>query len=119
MNVGEIFRVHTTLANPPKQKIVLYVGRLGGIDLFLWFNTDARRNRPAQMQVAPGQAPGILRECFLDCSRLTTFPNRELADAVPCGRAPRAFLLRVAQEVEARALTLTNAQRKAIAASLK
>jgi hypothetical protein len=119
VNVGDIFRVHTTLANPPKQKIVLYVGRLGDIDLFLWFNTEARRNRPAQMQVKPGQAPGISRDCFLDCSRVTTFPQRELEDAVLCGRVNREFLLGVAQEIEARALTLTNAQRKAVAASIK
>jgi hypothetical protein len=119
VNVGDVFQIHTSLVNPPKQKIALYVGRLGSIDLFLWFNTEARRNRPAQMRVAPREAPGISRDCFLDCSRVTTFLQRELEDAVPCGRASRAFLLRVAQEVEARAVTLTNAQRKAVVVSLK
>jgi len=118
VNVGDIFRIRTTLTNPPKEKIILCVGQLGGIDLFLWFNTEARRH-PAQMQVAPGEAPGISRDCFLDCGRAVTFTERELELATPCGRASQPFLLRVAQEVEARALTLTNAQRKAIADCLK
>jgi hypothetical protein len=66
-----------------------------------------------------GEAPGISRDCFVDCSRVTTFPAHELEDAVHYGRAGRALLLRVAEEVQARAVTLTNAQRKAIYASLK
>jgi len=91
VNVGDVLRVHTTLANPPKEKIVLYVGTYAGADLFVWFNTD-RRKRPAQMAVTQGEAPGISRNCFLDCGRVTTFSARELSCAVPCGRASNQFL---------------------------
>jgi hypothetical protein len=74
VNVGDIFRIHTTLVTPPKQKIVLYVGG----SLFLWFNTEPRKERPAQMKVTAREVPGISRDCFLDCGRVTVFPEREL-----------------------------------------
>jgi len=46
----------------------------------------------AQMAVTQGEAPGISRNCFLDCGRVTTFSARELSCAVPCGRASNQFL---------------------------
>lgn len=115
MNVGDVLRVHTTLANPPKTKIVMYVGRHANHDLFLWFNTEPRK-RPAQMSVSPREAPVITRDCFLDCSRVTTFPPRELKQAEHQGCASAAFLQRVAQMIEDKAVTLTTGQRRSIAA---
>lgn len=112
--VGDVLRVYTTLANPPKQKIVLYVGA----GLFLWFNTEARR-RPAQMPVALGEAPGISHDCFLDCGRVTAFTAPELDQAEHCGRASDKFLLRVAVEIESRATTLTTGQRKTVVSALR
>jgi hypothetical protein len=114
VNVGDIFRIRTTLVTPPKQKIVVYVGS----GLFLWFNTEARQ-RPAQMSVSSGEVPGISRDCFLDCGRVTVFPERERNLAVLCGRANENFLLRVAQEIEERAITLVTGHRKAVAIALR
>jgi hypothetical protein len=79
---GHVYRVRTTLVNPPKTKIVLCVG-----NWFLWFNTDARKGVPAQMQVKAGDAPGISKDCHLNCGRITVFPPGELAAATDEGPA--------------------------------
>lgn len=100
MITGHVYRVHTTLANPPKIKIVLCVG-----NWFLWFNSEARQ-RPAQMPVKAGEAPGISKDCHLDCGRITVFPPGELAGATDEGACAHEFLLRVADEVENNATTL-------------
>jgi hypothetical protein len=115
VKVGDVFRVHTTLTSPPKKKIVLHVG--GG--LFLWFNSDPRRSRPAQMQVGSGEVPGISHACFLDCGRVTVFTALELQEAEYCGHASDVFMLRVAEEVEFRATTLTMGQRKTVGSALR
>jgi hypothetical protein len=116
VSAGDVYRIRTTLTDPPKQKIVLHVGT--ATNLFLWFNTDARK-RPAQMAVAQQEAPGITHNCYLDCGRVTTFPQRELDGAEHCGHASNAFLTRVIEEVETRATTLTRGQRNAIATALR
>jgi hypothetical protein len=105
---GHVYRVHTTLANPPKTKIVLCVG-----NWFLWFNTEAR-NRPAQMRVKAGEAPGITKDCHLDCGRITVFPPGELAAAKDEGLCTQEFLSRVADEVEKNAITLANLYRREV-----
>jgi hypothetical protein len=86
---GYIYRVHTTLANPPKTKIVLCVG-----NWFLWFNTEPRQ-RPAQMPVKAAEAPGITRDCHLDRGRITVFPPGELAAAEEMGTCTHEFLSRL------------------------
>lgn len=113
MITGHIYRIHTTLANPPKTKIVLCVG-----DLFLWFNSEAQR-RPAQMQVRKAEAPGITKDCYLDCGRVTVFRPSELAAAKDQGACTGNFLLRVVDEIENRARSLTNLQRRKVAQALR
>ena len=110
---GRIYRVRTTLEDPPKEKIVLCVD-----NLFLWFNTEARL-RPAQMRVTRGEVPGITRDCHLDCGRVTVFPARELEVAKDCGRCLDEFLLRVIEEVDQRATTLTGLHRRQVVEILR
>jgi hypothetical protein len=106
---GHVYRVRTTLVNPPKTKIVLCVG-----DWFLWFNTEPRKDRPAQMQVKAGEAPGISKDCHLDCGRVTVFRPSELAAATDEGTCTHEFLLRVADEVENNATTLAALYRRQV-----
>ena len=113
MITGHVYRVHTTLTNPPKTKIVLCVGKW-----FLWFNTEARQ-RPAQMQVKTGEAPGITKDCHLDCGRITVFPPGELAAAQDQGSCTHEFLSRVADEVENKATTLAALYRREVPKSLR
>jgi hypothetical protein len=117
VNIGDILRVYTQLVTPPKEKIALYVGSHFGNELFFWFNTNPRK-RPGQIAVARGEAPGITRDCFLDCGQVRTFTAYELAAAQHCGRATRDFCRRVADEVAWRATTLTKGQRSSIAWAL-
>ncbi len=58
------------------------------------------------MAVKAGEAPGITRDCHLDCGRVTVFPPGELASAEDMGACANEFLLRVANEVENNATTL-------------
>jgi hypothetical protein len=112
--VGGVYRVRTTLVTPPKDKIVLYVGDR----FFLWFNTNARQ-RPGQLRVQPGECPEIIRECYLDCGRVTVFSDHELSKASFHGVADEAFLAKVIEEVEIRATVLVAAHRKIVAANLR
>jgi hypothetical protein len=77
-NIGDVFRVYTTRSAKPKTKIAIYVGTLDGVELFLWFNTEARRSVPAQMPVRVREAPSITRDCFLNCGQAMDFPANEL-----------------------------------------
>jgi hypothetical protein len=112
--VGGIYRVWTALVKPPKEKIVLYVGN----GFFLWFNTKPR-NRPGQLCVQPGECPGITRECYLDCGRVTLFSDAELSAAQYCGIAGIDFLTMVVEEIEIRATVLVGLHRKTVATNLR
>jgi len=105
---GHVYRIPTALSNPPKTKIVLCVG-----NWFLWFNTEARQ-RPAQMAVKAGEAPGITKDCHLDCGRVTVFPPGELAAAQDMGACAHELLSRIADEVENNATTLAGLFRREV-----
>jgi hypothetical protein len=111
---GHVYRIHTTLVNPPKTKIVLCTG-----DFFLWFNSEPRQGWPAQMRVSAAEAPGITKDCYLNCGRVTVFRPSELAEAKDQGACTRDFLLRVIDEVENRATTLATLHRRQVAQSLR
>lgn len=114
MRIGCVYRIRTTLVNPPKEKIVLYVGN----DFFLWFNTEPRK-RPGQLAVAANSCPGIVQDCHLDCGRVTIFPEHELAKATECGEGPIEFIAAVVEEVELRAPVLVGAHRTIISEQLR
>jgi hypothetical protein len=113
-DVGAIYRVRTVLVTPPKDKIVLYVGN----EFFLWFNTVAKQ-QTGQLCVQPGECPEIIHECYLNCSRVTLFPEAERAAARHCGVADIKFLTRVVEEIELRATVMPGVQRKTVAANLR
>jgi hypothetical protein len=112
--IGAIYRVRTVLAKPPKEKIVLYVGS----EFFLWFNTKARQG-PGQLCVQPGECPEISQECYLNCGRVTLFPDPERAAAKHCGVADVKFLTKVVEEIKLRATVMPSVQRKIVAANLR
>lgn len=112
--VGAIYRIRTVLVTPPKEKIVLYVGN----DWFLWFNTLAKQ-QTGQLCVQPGECPEIKHESYLNCSRVTLFPDAERAAARHCGVADIKFLTKVVEEIELRATVLPGVQRTTIAANLR
>ena len=115
MTTGSVLRIYTVLTNPPKRKIVLCVGEY----MFLWFNTNARKGRPAQMPVKPGEVPGITQASFLDCGRVTTFMEREIVNAEICGVADNQFMDRVLEQIEEHASSLAPGQREAICTAIR
>jgi hypothetical protein len=112
---GNVYRIHTTLVDPPKEKIVLYVGD----GFFLWFNSKPHPRWPGQMKVSTAEAPGITKDCYLNCGRVTVFRPSELAAAKDQGPCTGAFLLRVIDEVEKRATTLVTLHRRQVAQTLR
>ena len=111
---GHVYRIGTRMVDPPKTKIVVCVGDW----FFIWFNSEPRQ-RPGQMPVSVAEAPGITKDCYLDCGRVTTFPPRELADAEDQGACTRDFLLRIIDEVENRGRTLVSLHRSTVIRNLQ
>lgn len=79
MNVGHVYVVHTTLARPPKDKITVCV--CAADNLFFWINTKPQRHGVGQFPLAQDDHEALSHACFLDCSRVTTFLQHELAAA--------------------------------------
>ncbi|NDK47883.1 hypothetical protein [Rhizobium laguerreae] len=71
--------VNTALARPSKDKITLCV--CASDNLFFWINTNARAHGVGQLQLTATDHQALTHDCFLDCSRLTTFPAHELRSA--------------------------------------
>jgi hypothetical protein len=66
------------------------------------------------MAVKAGEAPGISKDCHLDCGRINVFPPGELAAAEDMGACAHEFLSRVADEVENSATTLAALYRREV-----
>jgi hypothetical protein len=80
VNAGEIYIVHTALTKPaPKDKIVLCICAVD--NFFVWINTKAAAHGIGQFPLHEPDHGSLNRDCFLDLSRVTTFPPRELANA--------------------------------------
>lgn len=71
------------------------------------------------MQVKAGEAPGITKNCHLDCGRITVFPLAELATAKDEGACTHEFLSRVGNEMENNATTLANLYRREVPQTLR
>lgn len=76
MIVGHVYVVHTTLARPAKDKITLCI--CAAENLFFWINTNPPTHGIGQFRLSATDHAALSRDCFLDCSRVTTFPQREL-----------------------------------------
>lgn len=81
MDVGHIYIVRTALTKPvPKDKIVLCICPVD--NFFVWINTNAATHGIGQFPLArPDHPAALTRNCYLDLSRVTTFPPRELVGA--------------------------------------
>lgn len=85
MKVGHVYVLHTALARPKaKDKIALCI--CASSNLFFWINTKARPDGIGQFPLQPSDHPALTHNCFLDLTRLTTFPPWELSEAQerPC-----------------------------------
>lgn len=100
MVVGRVYVIYTTLARPrPKDKIVLCI--CAAADLFFWINTDPARHGIGQLPLVATDHPALTHDCHLDCSRVTTFPPRELEAAEPRAPISKALARRIVAELQA------------------
>lgn len=83
MSVGHIYVIDTSLARPPKEKITLCICAADGF--FFWINTKPAMHGHGQFQLTKADHHYLTHDCYLDCSRATTFPPSELADAKHIG----------------------------------
>ncbi len=79
MKAGQLCVVRTTLSRPPKDKLTICI--CANENLFFWINTEPRAHGEGQLALAASDHPALSRECYLDCSRVTTFPPLELKAA--------------------------------------
>lgn len=99
MNVGSVYIVNTALARPAKDKITLCV--CAADNLFFWINTRARPHGVGQFPLAAADHVALAHACFLDCSRLTTFPGHELGAAQGRGSITPLLARRIVEFLEA------------------
>lgn len=87
--------MHTMLTRPvPKNKITL--GICAADNLFFWINTKPNFSNVGQLPLVPDDHPQALTHpCFLDCSRVTTFPLRELQRAHDRGPITKKLAARI------------------------
>jgi hypothetical protein len=81
VNLGCVYVVRTTLSRPPKEKLTVCIS--SDEALFFWINTDPRSHGVGQLALAATDHPALSHSCYLDCSRVTTFPPLELKAAQP------------------------------------
>lgn len=80
MIVGRVYVVHTSLTRPlPKDKITVCI--CAAENLFFWINTKPAAHGHGQLPLAASDHSALSHECYLDCSRVTTFPPNEIAAA--------------------------------------
>jgi hypothetical protein len=96
--VGHVYIVHTTLARPPKDKITVCI--CAGENLFFWINTNPQRHGIGQIPLTTADHAALSRDCFLDCSRVTTFAKRELDAAQTRGTISASLARRVVELLE-------------------
>jgi hypothetical protein len=95
VNAGHVYIVRTTLTNPPKDKLTICI--CGSESLFFWINTEARRHGIGQLPLKSHDHDALSRDCYLDCSRVTTFLRHELKAAKHRGPISRELAARIVE----------------------
>jgi hypothetical protein len=93
VKIGHVYIVHTTLTRPPKDKITICI--CAAENLFLWINTEARVHGVGQLPLIAADHAALDRDCYLDCSRVTTLQPYELKNAIHRGPISRGLAQRI------------------------
>jgi hypothetical protein len=96
--VGHVYVVHTALARPPKDKITICICATD--NLFFWVNTKAQKHGIGQITLDAKDHSALAHGCFLDCSRVTTFPEHELGAAKDRGAISADLARHIVGELE-------------------
>ena len=98
MIAGHVYVVHTVLARPPKDKLILCICSVES--LCFWINTNPQRHGLGQFALTAADHGALTRDCFLDCSRVTTFSQQELNAAQHRGAISVALAKRIVEFLE-------------------
>ena len=90
--------IHTALARPPKDKLTVCI--CAAENLFFWINTKPQRHGVGQLALAAADHGALSHDCFLDCSRVTTFSRDELDKARHRGAISAALAQRIVEFLE-------------------
>jgi hypothetical protein len=93
VTVGHIYVIDTALARPPKEKITVCICTADY--LFFWINTKPARHGDGQLPLSKGEHFYLTHDCYLDCSRVTSFPPDELDAAKPIGPISKEMARRI------------------------
>jgi len=95
VTVGHVYVVRTTLSRPPKDKLTICI--CAAELLFFWINTEARPHGIGQLQLEADDHVALSHNCYLDCSRVTTFLPLELRAAQHRGSISPVLAGRIVQ----------------------
>jgi len=95
---GHVYIIRTTLARPPKDKITICV--CAAENLFFWINSKPQRHGVGQIELTATDHSALTHDCFLDCSRVTTFSQREMNAAQHRGCISAALAERIVLALE-------------------
>lgn len=98
MIAGDVCVVYTALARPPKDKITVCI--CATEKLFFWINTKPQHHGIGQVALAAADHVAFTHDCFLDCSRVTTFQPHELGNAQNRGAISAALAQRIVEHLE-------------------
>jgi len=117
VNLGHVYRCHTVLTDPPKEKIMLCVCVSPG--QVIWLNTDARRHGDGQLQVREDEHTTLTHDCYLDCSEVKHVPTADLPNMRDMGKMNPTLLLKIKMLFNSGSIkTMPRKRQKAIANSL-
>lgn len=95
MKIGHVYIVNTVLAKPKKDKITLCI--CTDDNLFLWINSEKRYHNIGQFELKKEDHGALTHDCYMDCSRLTTFPPAELTASLERGCITNDLAQRIIQ----------------------
>lgn len=98
MIAGHVYVIYTVLARPPKDKLTICI--CATENLFFWINTNSQRHGVGQLPLVAADHGALTHDCFLDCSRVTTFSQHELDDAQNRGTISAALAKRIVESLE-------------------
>jgi hypothetical protein len=81
LKTGHVFVIYTALVlrSLPKDKLTVCICEREA--LFVWFNTEEALHGIGQLPCSASDHDALTHDCFLDLSRVTTFPPFELNTA--------------------------------------
>jgi len=115
--VGHVYSYQCNWITPPHRKMGVVVSSRA--NWIMWFNSEPRFHRIAQLDVVQGEHPVCTRACYLDLSAVQQVRLDEAKLAVDEGRLSNALLQRILDELRLPNRLLPTFKRQQIIANLE